>query len=537
VSGSPAEQLDSVIARYGGFYAAAAEWIEVGAAQDEIAVFADSAWNNGLNLYRVAALDHSMKRPMPPEAHRIIREVYESYVLFAGVERLAHFLSLPLSTCATGDSLRPLVTDAAAWFHASGAALADTRRVPNSLIRGADGAGDPGSALYHGLERPRLAAERDAADDRSPNRPLGEVAPRRLRDGLATYTQAYPSGGMWSGRRAIGRRDIPGLIALARILDHDPETPGPAWITSDLLRRVAYPLMDLASASSEEDLTKMRPPKPAVLLEEVARASVAGPLVLADTDEARVDPALDAFRDAWRFYWRKRAEQSEGSFVATPHALSIGRGMMRLYAAELFQAHGPDTPFFVLGEELVLLSDGGLVGVDSILMGPLEWEALLHRSGLLDVLASRGRRLEPSAADIRGVAELPISNVEVLDQVIEVARNGLQRILRWYLPLLDDVTSDSEIRRSAVLGFDYVPFALPQLVLVKHMDRMLHATDGQSAPLLAAVTMGHAMLHCFLLVPRDDDRWSLDDLPLVTLDEITEAANATDSIIVLPDDA
>ena len=117
-----AEDVRSALDEYASVYREAVRIAADGAPGNEVADLAVACWDGAVALRLVEADEVGFTTGAPPVVGELVRELYESLVVLSGIERVADLLSLPVATCANGETLGPLVRaegELAGWIAAS----------------------------------------------------------------------------------------------------------------------------------------------------------------------------------------------------------------------------------------------------------------------------------------------------------------------------------------------------------------------------------------------------------------------------------
>jgi hypothetical protein len=245
-----------------------------GTSQDELVDWAQACWEGATDLRLVEADGLGFAGSAPPEVAALTRELYESFVVFSGVTRVADLLSLPLASCANGETLAPLIRERspfAEWYTTATGTPFAPREVPSSLVRPNWRDKSP-LAVYAGPRR-QLAANADRESDEESDEPraqrrLNEVFAERLVDAIGVYAEAVARaravsssdaavGDLRTWTTAAARHAAPVLIGFARLSERrqaglDPPAGAPA-----VARSVADGLVTLAAAESAEDFATL----------------------------------------------------------------------------------------------------------------------------------------------------------------------------------------------------------------------------------------------------------------------------------------
>ena len=163
-----AEDVRSALDEYASVYREAVRIAADGALGDEVADLAIACWDGAVALRLVEADEVGFTTGAPPVVGELVRELYESLVVLSGIERVADLLSLPVATCANGETLAPLVRvdgELAGWIAASTRTPFATPDLPRSLVR--PDPNDTSPLAIYSPARQQLAAnaDRDSLDE------------------------------------------------------------------------------------------------------------------------------------------------------------------------------------------------------------------------------------------------------------------------------------------------------------------------------------------------------------------------------------
>ena len=100
-----AEDVRSALDEYASVYREAVRIAADGAPGNEVADLAVACWDGAVALRLVEADEVGFTTGAPPVLGELVRELYESLVVLSGIERVADLLSLPVATCANGETL------------------------------------------------------------------------------------------------------------------------------------------------------------------------------------------------------------------------------------------------------------------------------------------------------------------------------------------------------------------------------------------------------------------------------------------------
>jgi hypothetical protein len=243
-----AEDLASALDAYAGLHREAARIAADGGSLDRIAEWAYACFAEAVSLRLLEEDSIGFVDDAPEDAGLLVRELYESLVVLSGIERPAHTLSMPVSTCADGSSLAALLREKgelARWFA--------KMRMPLELPEIAS------SALASG---PCAAADADretSEDERS--RDLNDVFAGRIAEAVLLYGDAISRAGDGSStpgaRVESAREEAPALLGFARLADRRTLGLDPPGAAAPVARLVADGFVTLAAAETPEDLATL----------------------------------------------------------------------------------------------------------------------------------------------------------------------------------------------------------------------------------------------------------------------------------------
>jgi hypothetical protein len=194
-----------------------------GASGDEIATLATDCFESAFDLRFVETDEIGFASSAPAAPSVLIRELYESFVVLSGLQRVADTLSLPVATCANGNTLASLTDpkgELAAWYRSATGSPFEPPTIPRSLVRT-----DRRRSAYLGSPRTRLAANSDRERDEGAGQEnLTRVFARRLNEAVAEYEDAVrlaESGAsdLNGELTRVARRFGPVLLGFARVAD------------------------------------------------------------------------------------------------------------------------------------------------------------------------------------------------------------------------------------------------------------------------------------------------------------------------------
>jgi hypothetical protein len=181
----------------------------------------------------------------PPDARGVLRDLYESFIVLSGVQRVADTLSLPVASCTNGDSLKRVLRargELATWYTASTGEAFNPPHLPGTLI--ARDRTSAGGFLRWSPRRPAANVDR-SADAGAGKVDLTQVFARRVRE--AQVALELPEDEALAAARRLG----PVLLGFTRIAErgrgslHAPAEALPlARLLADALVARAAPLLD-----------------------------------------------------------------------------------------------------------------------------------------------------------------------------------------------------------------------------------------------------------------------------------------------------
>jgi hypothetical protein len=260
-----ADDLDGALAEYAGLYRTAAEIAADGGTADELAEWSSACFGEAVSLRLLEEDSIGFATDVPEDAGVLVRELYESLVVLSGVERPAHALSMPVSTCASGSSLATLLREKgelARWF----AKVAVRPLMPPEL---------PATLLAR-ESRVAAHADRDLIEEERP-KDLNDVFAGRLIEAIRLYGDAVvfartetPGSALQASLTASAREEAPALIGFARLADRRIVGLDPPAEAASIARFVADGFVTLAAAETAEDIATLPYPS-AEEVEDAAR--------------------------------------------------------------------------------------------------------------------------------------------------------------------------------------------------------------------------------------------------------------------------
>jgi hypothetical protein len=234
--------LLAALEEYAAFFVRVREIVVEGAEEDELAILAEECFGAGVDV-RLALT--TADGAAPAVAGDVLRDVYESFLVLSGIQRVADTLSLPVASCANGDSLKRVLGprgELAAWYAAVSGEPFNPPHLPGTLI-----ARDRSSAtsfLRWSPRRPAANVDR-SADTGAGKVDLTQVFARRI--GEAQTALEEPAG----DALASARRLAPVLLGFTRIAERGrgglrvpAEAPALARVLTDALVARAAVLLD-----------------------------------------------------------------------------------------------------------------------------------------------------------------------------------------------------------------------------------------------------------------------------------------------------
>jgi hypothetical protein len=279
-----AGEVSSALDEYASMFREAVRIAADGTSEDELRDWTSACWESAVDLRLIEGDRDSLAAHAPAEVGVLVRELYESFVVFSGVKRVAHLLSLPLASCANGETLAPLIRERstfAEWYTQVSSTPFSPRDLPRSLVR-ANWRDRSPLAIYGGPRR-QLAANADrraesaAQEPRAP-RALDDVFAERVARAIALYGEAVvrvrsaaPDEAaldeLFDWLTESARQTSPVLIGFARLVDRGQGRLHPPDGAASLARLVADGLVTLACAVTADDLDTLPYPDPLAIAE------------------------------------------------------------------------------------------------------------------------------------------------------------------------------------------------------------------------------------------------------------------------------
>ena len=260
-----ADDLDGALAEYTDLYRTAAEIAADGATEGELGEWSAACFDAAVSLRLLEEDSIGFATDVPEDAGVLVRELYESLLVLSGVERPAHALSLPVSTCANGSSLVTLLRDKgelARWLAKIGARPLTLAELPATLL-----AQETRVAAH--ADRDLIEAER--------SQDLNDVFAGRLIEAIRLYDDAVvfartetPGQALQESLGASARGEAPALIGFARLADRRTLGLDPPAEAAGVARFVADGFVTLAAAETAEDIATLAYPS-AEQVEDAAR--------------------------------------------------------------------------------------------------------------------------------------------------------------------------------------------------------------------------------------------------------------------------
>jgi hypothetical protein len=239
-----ADDITAALAAYASLYREAGRIAADGGSLDTIAEWAYACFAEALSLRLLEEDSIGFVEGAPEDAGLLVRDLYESLVVLSGVERPAHTLSMPVSTCADGASLAPLLREKgelARWFAKIGMPW------------------DPPEIVSAG-SRPAAEADRESSDDER-SRDLNDVFAGRISEAVRLYGDVLASVDDGSStpdaRVESAREEAPALLGFARLADRRTLGLDPPGAAAPLARLVADGFVTLAAAETPEDVATL----------------------------------------------------------------------------------------------------------------------------------------------------------------------------------------------------------------------------------------------------------------------------------------
>jgi hypothetical protein len=243
-----ADDLVAALDVYTELFGTATRIASRGARADEIEDWSAACFDEAISLRLLEADSIGFSKDVPEDAGVLVRELYESLAILSGVDRPAHTLSMPVSTCADGTSLGTLLREKgelARWFAGLGRSLE-----PPAIA----------AALTSAETRTAADADREAAAEERA-RDLNDVFAGRISEGVRLYEEACGSLADGSSspeeRVASAREEAPALLGFARLADRRTLGLDPPAAAAPLARLVADGFVTLAAAENAEDLATL----------------------------------------------------------------------------------------------------------------------------------------------------------------------------------------------------------------------------------------------------------------------------------------
>jgi hypothetical protein len=210
-AGAPVDELLASLRSYAGIFLEVTGIAMDGANDEELAGLSSVCLEEAVET---RAAEAALPADAPAEAAELLRALYESLVVLAGIERVADTLSLPVASCANGDSLRAYLRargPLAAWVEQESGERFDPPHLPATLI--ARDRTTTGGALRWSLRRRAANVDR-SADEGAKRVDLNELLATRIGEALTAWRA--PEG---RDAAADARRFGPLLLGFARVAD------------------------------------------------------------------------------------------------------------------------------------------------------------------------------------------------------------------------------------------------------------------------------------------------------------------------------
>jgi hypothetical protein len=260
-----AEDLAAAVSGYAALFRHAARIAAEGATADELAEWSAECFEEAISLRLLEADSIGFSTGAPEDAGVLVRDLYESLVVLSGVTRVAHALSMPVSTCADGVSLASLLRERgelSRWYaEVAGRPLAPPD-MPDSLVPARTRATPSPFGFGEGRQ---LAANADRElDEEERSRDLNDVFAGRIAAALQLYGETVseardgPLGDdLRTSLAASARTQAPALIGFARLVDRRTVRLDPPPAAPSVARLLADGFVTLAAAETPEDIATL----------------------------------------------------------------------------------------------------------------------------------------------------------------------------------------------------------------------------------------------------------------------------------------
>jgi hypothetical protein len=260
-----ADDLVAAVAEYGALFRTATQIAASGASAGEISEWASDCFDEALSLRLLDADSISFVDDVPEDARVLVRELYESLVILSGVERPAHALSMPVSTCADGSSVSTLVrerSEVGRWYAKVSGRPFPQPDMPDALVPSRTRANPSPFGFGEGKQLAANADRELVEEERS--RDLNDVFAGRLVDAIRLYGDAVgevrnsPTGHDLQASLTVSARAVaPALLGFARLSDRRTVRLDPPPAAAPTARLVADGFMTLAAAETPEDIATL----------------------------------------------------------------------------------------------------------------------------------------------------------------------------------------------------------------------------------------------------------------------------------------
>jgi hypothetical protein len=273
-----ADDLVAAVAEYAALFRSATQIAASGASGAEIAEWSSDCFEEALSLRLLEADSISFVDDVPEDASVLVRELYESLVILSGVERPAHALSMPVSTCADGSSVSTLVrekSEVGRWYARVAGRPFPQPDMPDALVPTRTRANPSPFGFGEGKQLAANADRELVEEERS--RDLNDVFAGRLVDAIRLYGEAVsevrngPTGhDLQASLTVSARAAAPALLGFARLADRRIVRLDPPPAAAPTARLVADGFMTLAAAETPDEIATL--PYPSVdEVEDVSR--------------------------------------------------------------------------------------------------------------------------------------------------------------------------------------------------------------------------------------------------------------------------
>jgi hypothetical protein len=260
-----ADDLATAVSAYAGLFRHAARIAAEGATADELAEWSSECFDEAVSLRLLEADSIGFQTGVPEDAGVLVRELYESLVVLSGIARVAHALSMPVSTCADGSSLAILLRERgelSRWFVKVAGSSFTPPDMPDALVPARTRAQPSPFGFGEGRQ---LAANADRElDEGERSQDLNDVFAGRIAEAMRRYGEAVAAAhsgavgdALWASLSASARAEAPALIGFARLADRRTVRLDPPPAASPVARLVADGFVTLAAAETAEDIATL----------------------------------------------------------------------------------------------------------------------------------------------------------------------------------------------------------------------------------------------------------------------------------------